>query len=270
MSADANNLANALKGESKIQGDWGEMQLERLLEKAGLLKGVHYLSQPSFRDPTGNLKRPDFIINLPAEKHLVIDSKVSLRAYERFYNATNSTQKKKHLKEHVQAIKIHVKSLSNKKYQQIYDINSPDYILLFVPIESAFAVSQLEDASVFLDALDHNIVIVTNSTLLATLRTISYIWKQEKQKKSVLEIGRQSGLLYDKFCAFVTDLKDIGEKLNAANRSYQSALNKLSESNKKGDTLIERAEKIKNLGAKTSKQLPKDLLRNFDADIETS
>ena len=264
LSQDANNLANALKGQSKLQGDWGEMQLELLLQKAGLTKDVHYRAQSTFKDDQGRLKRPDFIINLPEDKHLIIDSKVSLRDYERFYNAENEDHRKNYLKAHVQAIRQHVKNLGSKNYQMLYQINSPDYLLLYIPIEPAFALALQEDPKIFLDALDQNIVIVTNSTLLATLRTVSYIWKQEKQKKSVLEIARQSGLLYDKFCAFVEDLESIGSRLEQANSAYHKAMNKLADAERKGDTLIGKVEKIRMLGAKTSKRIPDRFLNELE------
>lgn len=260
LSQDANNLANALKGESKIQGDWGEYRLELILEKAGLTKGIHYITQASFRDEEGKQKRPDFIINLPNDKHLIIDSKVSLNAYEKYFNADNKKKKDKLIRAHIESVRNHIKDLASKNYQQLYQINSPDYLLLFIPIEPAFALAIQEDNKLFTDALDRNIVIVTTSTLLATMRTVSYIWKQEKQKHSVLEIARQSGLLYDKFVNFVDDLKSIGHRIDLAQSAYGDAMNKLVESKKFGDTLIGRAERIKELGAKTSKSLPKELL----------
>ncbi|HFA51110.1 MAG TPA: DNA recombination protein RmuC [Bacteroidetes bacterium] len=260
LSSDAQLLASALKGDSKIQGDWGELQLELLLEKAGLLKGTHYKVQPSFKDENGRDKRPDFIINLPEGKHLIVDSKVSLTAYEKYFNAKEGHKREKYLRAHMDSLRGHIKDLSSKKYHHLYQINSPDYMLLFVPIEPAFSVAVQHDAKLFLDALDKNIVIVTNSTLLATMRTVSYIWRQEKQKKNVLEIARQSGLLYDKFVGFIDDLKEIGNKLNAAQSAWDGAMNKLSDSKKYGDTLIGRAEKIKKLGAKASKDLPQELL----------
>lgn len=260
LSSDAQLLASALKGDSKMQGDWGEMQLEMVLEKAGLVKDLHYRVQPSFKDINGQDKRPDFIIHLPEKKHLIVDSKVSLKAYEQFYNADNDLEKKEFLQAHINSIRNHLKDLSSKNYQHLYQINSPDYLLLFIPIEPAFGVALQNDSKLFLDALDKNIVIVTTSTLLATMRTVSYIWRQERQKKNVLEIARQSGLLYDKFVGFINDLTEVGNKLNAAQDAWQGAMNKLSDSKKYGDTLIGRAEKIKELGAKTSKQLPIDSL----------
>jgi DNA recombination protein RmuC len=268
LSTDANNLASALKGDNKMQGDWGEIQLELLLQKAGLTKDIHYHAQPSFSD-NGKQKRPDFIINLPDEKHLVIDSKVSLKAYDGFCNAENEQQAQSFLKNHLDSIRQHVKGLSSKNYQQLYQINSPDYLLLFVPIEPAFALAIQEDQRLFLDALDHNIVIVSSSTLLATMRTVSFIWKQEKQKNSVLEIARQSGMLYDKFCTFVEDLKGIGQRLNQAQNSYQGAMNKLVDSKKYGDTLVGRAERIRELGARTTKLLPKEMRQSPDAQNES-
>lgn len=260
LSQDANNLVSALKGDNKTQGDWGEIQLETLLEKAGLQKDIHYQVQNSYKDEKGKQKRPDFIINLPEAKHLVIDSKVSLAAYERYFHAETPEEKAKHLKDHVKSIQLHIKDLNGKNYQNLYQINSPDYLLLFVPIEPAFSIAIQEDQRLFLDALDQNIVLVTTSTLLATMRTVSFIWKQEKQKRSVLEIARQSGLLYDKFCAFVEDLQQLGQRIDQTQTAYQDAMNKLTNARRKGDTLIGKAEKIRELGAKTSKTLPQEFL----------
>ncbi len=259
LSNDAQLLASALKGDSKVQGDWGEMQLELLLEKAGLVKGMHYRAQPSFKDRNGQDKRPDFIIELPEKKHLVVDSKVSLKAYEQYFNTQDEQERSEYLMAHVSSIRNHIKELAAKNYQHLYQINSPDYLLLFIPIEPAFATALQKDSKLFLDALDKNIVIVTTSTLLATMRTVSFIWKQERQKKNVLEIARQSGLLYDKFVGFVSDLQEVGSKLDAAQGAWQGAMNKLSDSKKYGDTLMGRAEKIRELGAKASKKLPKGL-----------
>ncbi len=258
LSTDANNLASALKGDNKTQGDWGEIQLELLLERAGLKKGIHYEVQPSFSD-NGQQKRPDFVINLPEGKHLVVDSKVSLTAYERFFQAEGEKERKQHLKAHVDSIRQHVKNLSSKNYQELYQIHSPDYLMLFIPIEPAFALAVQQDGRLFLDALDQNIVIVTTSTLLATMRTVSYIWKQEKQKSNVLEIARQSGLLYDKFVNFVEDLKGIGQRLEQAQGAYHDAMNKMMDSKKYGDTLVGRAERIRELGARASKSLPEGM-----------
>jgi DNA recombination protein RmuC len=264
LSADASQLASALKGDSKTQGDWGEYRLEMLLERAGLTKDIHFKTQTNFKDEEGNDKRPDFIIHLPEDKHLIVDSKVSLTAYEAFYNAENEEDRKHYLKAHVASVRKHLRDLNSKRYEHLYQINTPDYLLMFVPIEPAFAIAVQEDKNLFLEALDRNIVIVTTSTLLATMRTVSYIWKHEKQKSSVLEIAKQSGLLYDKFCLFVDDLKEIGKKLENAQSAYDGAMNKLTDSKKFGDTLVGRAERIKELGANASKSLPQDLLDKLD------
>jgi len=270
LSQDAGNLANALKGDSKKQGDWGEFQLELLLERAGLVKDLHYRAQASFRDDDGQLKRPDFVIYLPEGKHLIIDSKVSLTAYERFFNAEKPEKQEKHLKEHVDSLRQHINDLNSKNYQSLYQINTPDYLLLFVPIEPAFNVAVRHDARLFTEALDKNIVLVTTSTLLATMRTISYIWKQEKQKRNVLEIARQGGLLYDKFCAFTEDLKMVGQRIESAQGAWHDAMNKLVNARRHGDTLIGRAEKIRELGARTSRQLPPELLESGHEEEEVS
>ncbi len=264
LSADAGQLASALKGDSKTQGDWGEYRLEMLLERAGLTKDIHFRTQSNFKDEEGNDKRPDFIIHLPEDKHLIIDSKVSLTAYEAFYNADNEADRTHHLKAHIASIRKHLRDLNSKKYEQLYQLDTPDYLLMFVPIEPAFAIAVQEDHNLFLEALDKNIVMVTTSTLLATMRTVAYIWKQDKQKSNVLEIARQSGLLYDKFCLFIDDLQEIGKRLENAQVAYHGAMNKLTESKKFGDTLVGRAERIRELGANASKLLPKDLLDKLE------
>ena len=266
LSTDAQNLTAALKGDSKIQGDWGELQLELLLEKAGLQRGTHYEAQPSFKDENGQDKRPDFIIRLPDDKHLIVDSKVSLTAYERLYHADNEELRARHLQEHLASIRNHIRDLGSKNYQQLYQINSPDYLLMFIPLEPAFSVALQHDSRLFLDALEKNIVLVTTSTLLATMRTVTFIWRQERQKRNVLEIARQSGLLYDKFVSFVDDLKDVGLRLDHAQAAWHGAMNKLSESKKYGDTLIGRAQRIKELGARASKSLPIELLEDNEQE----
>lgn len=259
LSRDAHNLASALKGQSKVQGDWGETQLEVLLEKSGLQRGTHYLAQATFRDEQGAAKRPDFIIQLPDNKHLVLDSKVSLTAFERYFNTDDPAQRDQYLRAHVSSLRAHVDNLSRTNYQMLYQINTPDYLLLFVPLESALSVAAQADPELFTDALERNIVLVTTSSLLATMRTVAHLWKQEKQTRSVIEIARQSGLLYDKFVAFVEDLKDIGARLDQARAAYDGAMNKLSDAARPGDTLIGKAEKIRELGAKASKRLPTEL-----------
>ena len=260
LSNDANNLASALKGDNKTQGDWGELQLETLLQRAGLHKGTHYSVQTTMQNEEGKRQRPDFIVHLPEDKHLIIDSKVSLSAYERYCQVTDTENREKALKEHLESLRRHIRDLGSKNYQLLYQINSPDYLLLFVPIEPAFGLAMQQDQKIFLEALERNIVLVSPSTLLATMRTVAFIWRQEKQKKSVLEIARQSGLLYDRFCAFVDELKNIGFRLDQAQAAYKDALHKLSESPRYGDSLIGRAEKIRELGAKATRKLPGELL----------
>ena len=260
LSQDANNLVSALRGDNKKQGDWGEFQLEMLLEKAGLLRGVHFIAQPTFNDHNGQQKRPDFVIQLPENKQVIIDSKVSLVAYEQFFNNDDPSVKTRFLNAHAESLRTHVRGLSDKNYAGLYQINSPDYVLMFVPIEPALSVAMQHDSTLFTDALERNVVIVTASTLLATMRTVSFIWKQENQKKNVLEIARQSGMLYDKFVSFIEDLKQIGQRLDMAQTTYHDAMNKLTDSRKYGDTLVGRAEKIRELGAKATKQLPKEFL----------
>jgi DNA recombination protein RmuC len=259
LSRDANNLATALKGQNKTQGDWGEMQLEVLLEKSGLQKGVHFVTQNSFIDDNGATKRPDFIVQLPDNKQLIIDAKVSLTAFERFYNDNDPQHRERHLKAHIDSIRAHVDNLSSKNYQQLQQVNSPDYLLLFIPLESALTTATQADPRLFTDALERNIVLVTTSSLLATMRTVSYLWKQDKQNRSVQDIARQSGLLYDKFVAFVEDLRGIGTRLDQAQQAYGDAMNKLTSAVRPGDTLIGKAEKIRELGAKATKSLPGEL-----------
>ncbi|WP_456461039.1 DNA recombination protein RmuC [Lutibacter sp.] len=257
MSQDAINLTNALKGESKTQGDWGEIQLEVLLEKAGLAKGLHYTTQGGFRDENDLLKKPDFIINLPDNKQLIIDSKVSLTAYENYFNAENEATQKIALKNHLISIRKHFKELGEKNYTDLYGINTPDYVLMFIPIEPALLIALNEERKIYLEALDKNVVLVSTSTLLATLSTVASIWKQEDQKRNVLEIAKESGLLYDKFEGFVQDLIKIGKALNLSQESYQNAMNKLSSGR---GNMVKKVENLKKLGAKTKKSLPQNIL----------
>jgi len=268
LSVDAHNLANALKGQSKVQGDWGEMQLETLLEKSGLQKGIHFLSQTTFRDDDGNAKRPDFIIQLPDNKHLIVDSKVSLSAFERYFNTDDPSQRDTHLRAHVASLRSHVDNLSKTNYQSLYQINTPDYMLLFVPLDSALSTAAQADPQLFTDALERNIVLVSTSSLLATMRTVAHLWKQEKQSRSVLEIARQSGLLYDKFVAFVEDLRTIGARLDTARIAYDDAMHKLVNASRPGDTLVGKAQKIRELGARTTKNLPQDMIDEAEEVIE--
>ena len=261
MSKDAVNLTKALKGDSKKQGDWGEFQLETILEKAGLHKEIHYSTQGGFRDESDNLKKPDFIINLPDNKHLIIDSKVSLTGYDKYYNSENEDSESIGLKNHIISIRKHIKELGAKNYTELYGINSPDYVLMFVPIEPALMLVLQNDHNLYLEALDKNVVLVSTSTLLATLSTVASIWKQEDQKRNVFEIARQAGALYDKFEGLVQDLLKVGKQINASQDSYKAAMNKLTEG--KGN-LINRVEILKKLGAKTKKSLPDNLLQRAE------
>ena len=264
MSKEAINLTKALKGDSKAQGDWGEIQLEIILEKAGLSNGIHFTSQGGYRDENENLKKPDFIINLPDNKHLIVDSKVSLTAYEGYFSSENKEDKDNHLKKHIASIRKHIKELSEKQYTELYGINTPDYVLMFVPIEAALLIAFNENNKLYLEAFDKNVVLVSTSTLLATLSTVSSIWKQEDQKRNVIEIARQAGALYDKFVGLVEDLTGVGKKLESAKNEYSSAMNKLVDGR---GNLIASVEKIKKLGAKAKKSIPEQiLLRSEEED----
>jgi DNA recombination protein RmuC len=256
MSKEAVNLTNALKGDSKTQGDWGEAQLEILLEKANLVKGIHFSTQGGYRDDDGRLKKPDFVINLPDNRHLIVDSKVSLTAYENYFSTTNEGEKEIYLKKHLESIRKHFKELGDKKYDALYEINSPDYVLMFVPVEPALLIALNKVNSLYLEALDKNVVLVSTSTLLATLSTVSSIWRQENQKKNVIEIAKQAGALYDQFVNLTNDLIKVGNQLQTVQGSYDSSMKKLTG---RGN-LITKVEKIKKLGATTSKNLNQNLL----------
>lgn len=266
ISQDAVNLTNALKGDSKVQGDWGELQLEVLLEKSGLKKEVHFRTQNSEKDEDGNEKRPDCIIDLPDDKNLIIDSKVSLTSYEQYSNAETEEERKQYLKKHIDSIKNHIRDLGTKDYPKLYSINSPDYVLMFVPIEPALITALQEDAEIFNLGLSKNIILVSTSTLMATMRTVSFIWQQENQKKNVLEIARQSGALYEKFCGFVTDLEGVGKAIDTATKKYESAYGKLYDGR---GNLVTSVEKIKKLGAKTTKSISRELLDKSETELLT-
>ena len=263
ISQDANNLAKALKGDSKVQGDWGELQLEVLLEKSGLNKGVHFRTQNSLKDEEGNDKRPDCIIDLPNDKNLIIDSKVSLSAYEQYVNSEDELKKQILLKQHLESIKKHIKDLAGKDYPNLYSINTPDYVLMFVPIEPALTLALQKDGEIFNLALNKNIILVSTSTLMATMRTVSFIWQQENQKKNVLEIARQSGALYEKFIGFTNDLEGVGKAIGNAHKKYEDAQSKLITGR---GNLVNSVEKIKKLGAKTNKSISQDLIDKSDTE----
>ncbi|MBV2224736.1 MAG: DNA recombination protein RmuC [Cloacibacterium sp.] len=265
MSKETLNLTKALKGDSKIQGNWGELVLERVLEKSGLEKGREYEIQKSFTTEEGNRVQPDVIINLPDGKKMIVDSKVSLTAYEKYINEEDDEQKNSFLKEHVNSLKRHVEQLGSKNYQHLYQMESPDFVLLFIPIEPAFAIALNEDTQLYNKAFERNIVIVTPSTLLATLRTIDSMWTNQKQQENAYEIARQAGALYDKFDGFVTDLVKIGKKMDEAKTEYEGAMNKLVDG--KGN-LITSVQKLKIMGAKAKKSLPDAIINRANASLE--
>lgn len=262
MAKEATNLTKALKGDSKTQGNWGELVLERVLEKSGLEKNREYFVQQSIEREDGSRAMPDVVLHLPDSKKMIIDSKVSLTDYERMVNADDN-ERDLFLKAHVNSIKKHVDQLSARNYQDLYDIESPDFVLMFIPIEPAFAVAINEDNSLYNKAFEQNIVIVTPSTLLATLRTIDTMWNNEKQQQNAIEIARQAGALYDKFEGLVRDLTGVGKKIDAAKSDYSAAMNKLVEG--KGN-LISRVENIKKMGAKAKKSLPENIIKRATED----
>ncbi len=265
MSKEALNLTKALKGDSKIQGNWGELVLERVLEKSGLEKGREYDIQQSFTDEEGRRFMPDVVIHLPDNKKMIVDSKVSLTAYEKYVNEEDDILKERYLKEHILSLTRHVEQLSEKKYEDLYQIESPDFVLLFVPVEPAFAIALNADNQLYNKAFEKNIVIVTPSTLLATLRTIDTMWNNEKQQRNAIEIARQAGALYDKFEGLVIDLTKVGKKMDEAKKDYSIAMNKLVEGR---GNLVTSIERIKKLGAKAKKSLPQSFIdRAEDEEI---
>lgn len=264
MTKETTNLTRALKGDSKMQGNWGELVLERVLEKSGLEKDREYFVQQNFTREDGSRVLPDVVLHLPDGKKMIIDSKVSLTDYERLVNADDD-EKAKYLKAHINSVKKHVDQLSEKNYQDLYDIESPDFVLMFIPIEPAFAVVVNDDNSIYNKAFEKNIVIVTPSTLLATLRTIDSMWTNEKQQQNAIEIARQAGALYDKFEGLVSDLTGVGKKIDAAKSDYSAAMNKLVDG--KGN-LISSVERLKKMGAKAKKALPEAILKRAEDNAE--
>ena len=260
MRDDATNLANALRGESKTQGDWGEQQMETILNAAGLERNIHYEKEKNLKNDNQDNQRLDYIVKLPGDKCIIIDSKVSLVAYVNYYNAEEKEDKKYYLKEHLKSINTHVTTLANKNYQDL-DINQPDYILMFMANEPAFKLAVLEDVSLYNKAIDRNIVMVTNSTLFATLKTVAYMWKQDKANKNAIEIARQAGSLYDKFQSFSEDLIKVGNNLNTTKNTYEDAMKKLTEGK---DNLVRKTERLRELGAKTSKKINSKLIERSE------
>lgn len=257
MKSTAQNLVEALRGDSKVQGDWGELALSRILESSGLVKGQEYFLQNNAKDENDKNVRPDVVIQLPENKHLIIDSKVSLTAFERYIAEDDLELKKEALKDHILSIRTHIKQLGEKDYSHLSEFNSPEFTLLFIPLESSFSLAVREEPGLYEMAMKKKIVLVTPSTLLATLKTVDTIWKHERTNKNAFEIAEHAGRLYDKFVNFVGDLEKVGKKQQEASSAYSDALNKLS--NGKGN-LITSAEKLKILGVKTKKQLDKKYL----------
>jgi DNA recombination protein RmuC len=253
ISEEAHNLTKALKGDVKKQGNWGEIVLERILERSGLAKGQEYETQFTIRNESGEMIRPDVIIKLPDNKHIIIDSKVSLLAYEQYINADIPEDKDRYARLHVESIKSHVKGLSEKSYAHVDSLNSPDFVLMFLPIESSFSMAVQQDIELFNFAWDRRVVIVSPSTLLATLKTIESIWKREKQTQNAIEIASEGGKLYDKFVGLVEDLKRLGTQLDTVQRTYQEANKKLYTGS---GNLMVKVQNLQKLGAKNTKSLP--------------
>lgn len=256
MSEDAKNLTKALKGDSKAQGNWGEVVLGSILEKSGLRKDEEYFTQQSETTDDGRRLQPDVVVKLPDEKFLIVDSKVSLTAFERFTSAEDETEIQSALKQHVLSVKAHVKGLSDKNYPQIYADKTPDFVLLFIPVEPAFAAALQSEPNLYNEAFEKNIVIVSPSTLLATLFTINTIWKRDRQNKYALEIADRGGALYDKFVLFAESLEEVGHRIEQTQKSYDEAKSRLSEGS---GNVIRQVEMLKELGAKATKQLPESM-----------
>lgn len=250
ITAEAKSLTMALRGDSKTQGNWGEMQLESILQKAGLQKDIHYTREDNYKTEEGKNQRLDFIIHLPDGKHLILDSKVSLSAYSRYFDTEDEDERKRHLKDHLNSLYTHMKLLGEKNYQSLYGINPPDYVMMFIANEPALTIALSEDRQIFEKALDKNLVIVTPSTLMATLRTIAMIWNQDLQNRNAEEIARQAGALYDKFVGFTEDLAKIGSQLQTVQNTYTDSMKKLVDGR---GNLVRRAEQLRELGAKTTK-----------------
>lgn len=260
LSDDAGNLTRALKGQSKVQGNWGELVLERVLDAAGLIQGVHYEKQVSHHREDGSRAQPDVVLKLPEERQLVIDAKVSLTAYEAWVNAESDEERKTELRRHIDSVRLHIKGLSSKNYQELYQLNSLDFVIMFIPVEPAFHLAIAEDDALWQEAWEKNVLLVSSSTLLFVVRTVSHLWRQEQQSQNAREIARRGGELYDKLCAFVQDLENVGRNLNQAQKAHEGAVTKLTGRG----SLINRAESLRKLGVKATKNLPASLLETLD------
>lgn len=256
LSKDAHNLASALKGQSKAQGNWGELILERVLEASGLRKGHEYVVQESHTRADGTRAQPDVVIHLPEDRHLIIDAKVSLTAYEEYANAETDHQRDAALKRHLDSVRAHIRELSEKNYHQLYGLQSLDFVLMFIPVEPAFMLAISHDSDLWQDAWKKNVLLVSPSTLLFVVRTVAHLWRQEQQSRNAQEIASQGGKLYDKLVGFVEDLENLGAKLKQAQSAYEGAYNKFSGGR---GNVIRQAEQLKNLGVKPTKQLPRKM-----------
>jgi DNA recombination protein RmuC len=267
IGTEAANLSKALKGDVKVLGNWGENMLDQILEKSGLQAGMHYHRQQSARSDVGDQRFLDVIVNLPDKKTLVIDSKVSLKSYEQHFNCSDETLRLKHLQDHIGSVRTHFRSLGAKRYQDILSINTPDFVLMYIPIEAAFFVAIAQDPTLFSEALDKNVVLTTNSTLLATLRTVASVWRLADQQRNAIQIARRGGQLYDKFVGFVTDLQNVGAALTKSQEAWEAATNKL---HKGTGNLVRQAEQLRDLGVKASKTIPTEIKAESEgSDIET-
>jgi DNA recombination protein RmuC len=267
MNQEALNLTRALKGDKKAQGNWGEMILEKVLEKSGLRKGIEYETQGAFRDEDNRLFKPDVIVRLPENKDVVIDSKVSLLAYERYCSTEDDQERVLSLKQHTDAVREHIKGLSNKSYSDLKGLRSLDFVLLFMPIEAAFIAAFQADERLFTDAFEHKIIVVTPTTLLATLRTIENIWRYERQNENARAIADKAGLVYDKIRGFVDDLDKLGKQLSTVNSTYDGVMNKLTQGN---GNLIRQAGSFVELGVKVKKTFPKSITEQAGLDSDES
>lgn len=264
ISEEATNLTKALKGDTQMQGSWGEMILESVLERSGLKKDSEYFVQQNFHTVEGKNIRPDVVIHLPGNKKMIVDSKVSLVAYERCINENGEAERKLHLKSHLISVRKRVEELSGKNYHNLYDMESPDFVLLFIPIEAAFALASNQYPNLYQEAFDRNIIIVTPTTLLAVLKTVDSMWQNEKQKQNAIDIANQAGALYDSFVNLTDDLVKVGRQIGTVQGSYDTAMKKLTG---KGN-LINRVEKLKILGAKASKQLDQKMVSRAEIEAE--
>jgi len=265
ITEEASNLTRALKGDKKMQGNWGEVILERVLERSGLRKGIEYDTQGSYRDDNNQLLRPDVVVHLPDSRNLVIDSKVSLLAYQQFATEEDDTARAEALKQHIEAVRNHIRSLSEKDYSQLHGLHSPDFVFLFMPIEPAFVAAFQQDENLFAEAFERKIIVVTPSTLLATLRTVENIWRYERQSQNAKLIAERAGAVYDKLRVFVEAMEKLGGQLHTAQGTYDNAMNTLTRGR---GNLISQANRFVELGVRVKKELPKGILDQAEVDSE--